>query len=190
MWAAWPPWPFSPTSAACMSTFIWVHVSCLHAGVFLCDSLAGCQWCHMSAGVDARIVTRQSGDTFCSVRAIKRGSGALVNTEERDSARRQQHSSAWDNMIRALLGPPLSATRRSTGDAEATLHSPHGSYLLPSDLLKEVIHRQIFLMRLWHWRGCSTNVVSGKIICTFFFGRGEKDWQNVWAISNNIKVII
>lgn len=60
----------------------------------------------MSVLVDTR-------DIFCSVRTIKRGSGVLVNAEERDSTRRQQHSIARDNMISALLGPLLNTTRCS-----------------------------------------------------------------------------
>lgn len=77
---------------------------------------------------------------FCSVRAIKRGSGALVNTEERDSTRRQQHGSARDNMISALLGPLLNTTRCSTGiivcgergDTEERLHASSAKWIFPS----------------------------------------------------------
>lgn len=92
------------------------------------------------------------GDTFCSVRNIKRGSGALVNTEERNSTRRQKHGSARDNVISALLGPLLSTTRCSTeiivwgerGDAEETLHLPHGASFLSNGLPEEVTHWQFF----------------------------------------------
>lgn len=93
-----------------------------------------------------RTVTRsEHSDTFCSVRVIKRGSGALVHTEERErgSARRQQHGSARDNMISALLGPRRSPARRSagtivSGETDFTLDPAHGSYWLPIDLFKEV----------------------------------------------------
>lgn len=124
-----------------------------------------------------------SRDTFCSVRAIKRGSGALVNTEERDSARRQQHGSARDNMISALLGPPPSATRCSTGiivwgqrgDTEAGLHPPHGSYLFPIDLLKEVTHRPFFLMPVRSGEVVSPLFVSGKIIFALSYSGKRAD---------------
>lgn len=115
-----------------------------------------------SASVDCLADARWPSErgTFCSVRAIKRGSGALVNTEERNSTHRQEHGSARDNVISALLGPLLSATRWSAeiivwgerGDAEETFHPSHGSPLLLTDLPKEVTHCQFFNAR--HWRGC------------------------------------
>lgn len=135
-------------------------------------------------------------DIFCSVRAIKRGSGALVNTEERDSTRRQQHGSARDNMISALLGPLLDAAQGSLcGEREEaqrkdlTLHLPHGSSLLPIDMPEEVTHWQfVFHCSCVSGTGevVSPLASSGKIIshflCPFFsvLFTGES-WYNAWV---------